>query len=118
MKSRTNNSPIGIFDSGLGGLTVYRELRKILPSENMIYFGDTMRVPYGNKSTENIKIFSSEISQFLLFLGVKMIVVACNTVSSTSLDIIEGITKLPVVGVIEPGVKLAIKKSRNKKTRL
>lgn len=115
MKTRTNNSPIGIFDSGLGGLTVYRELRKILPSENIIYFGDTMRVPYGNKSTESIKIFSSEISQFLLSLGVKMIVVACNTVSSTSLDIIESITKLPVVGVIEPGVKLAIKKSKNKK---
>ncbi|MEF3280381.1 MAG: glutamate racemase [Elusimicrobiota bacterium] len=114
MISTLNNAPIGVFDSGVGGLTVYREIRKLMPFENIIYFGDTMRVPYGNKSEENIKLFAMEISEFLVSRGVKMIVVACNTVSSIALELIKNKTKLPVVGVIKPGVDAAIARTKNK----
>lgn len=100
--------PIGIFDSGLGGLTVYKEIRKILPHEDIVYFGDTMRVPYGNKSYQNIRLFAKQITEFLSSFGVKIIVVACNTVSATALDVVKNYTKAKVIGVIEPGVKSAL----------
>ena len=102
-----NNSPIGIFDSGLGGLTVYKEIRKLLPHEDLIYFGDTARVPYGNKSKETIIRYSSEIFRFLAGKGVKIVIVACNTSSSLALGDLRKIGKIPVFGVIEPGAKKA-----------
>lgn len=103
-----NNCPIGIFDSGLGGLTVLKEIRKILPNEDLIYFGDTARVPYGNKSKETIIRYSKEISKFLTGKGVKLIVVACNTSSSLALEDLQKTEKIPVFGVIKPGAKKAV----------
>lgn len=81
-----DNRPIGIFDSGVGGLTVFKEIRELLPGEDLIYFGDTARVPYGSKSVQVIQRFSSEITGFLEHLNVKMIVVACNTASALALN--------------------------------
>lgn len=97
-----NNKPIGIFDSGLGGLTVLKVLSKELPKESFIFFGDTAHVPYGNKSKENIKIFSHAIIKFLLKHSVKMIVVACNTVSAVALSDIQKTSNIPIIGVISP----------------
>lgn len=99
--------PIGIFDSGLGGLTVLKEISRILPNENIIYFGDTARVPYGTKSKETVIKFSVQDADFLMDLDVKMIVVACNTVSSLSLNILKRRYDIPLVGVIEPGARKA-----------
>lgn len=99
--------PIGIFDSGIGGLTVLKEISRILPNENIIYFGDTARVPYGTKSKETIIKFSVEDADLLMDLDVKMIVAACNTVSSLSLDILKKRYDIPLVGVIEPGARKA-----------
>lgn len=110
------SGPIGIFDSGLGGLTVYREIRKVLPFEDIVYFGDTMRVPYGNKSTQTIREFSKQITEFLVSLGVKLIVVACNTVSANAMDSVKKTAgSIKVVGVIEPGVKDAVSATENKR---
>ena len=103
-----NDSPIGIFDSGLGGLTVFKEIRKILPLEDLIYFGDTARVPYGNKSKETIIKYSSEILGFLTGRKVKIVVVACNTSSSMALEYLQNKANVPVFGVIEPGAKKAV----------
>ncbi|MCK4256993.1 glutamate racemase [candidate division WOR-3 bacterium] len=101
--------PIGIFDSGIGGLTVAREIITTLPNEDVIYFGDTARVPYGSKSKETITRFSKEIVEFLLEKGVKLIVVACNTASSNALSELKSVYKnIPFVGVINPGVKKAL----------
>jgi len=97
-----NNKPIGIFDSGLGGLTVLKVLSKELPKESFIFFGDTAHVPYGNKSKENIKTFSNAIIKFLLKYSVKMIVVACNTVSAVALSDIQKTSNIPIIGVISP----------------
>ena len=106
-----NDSPIGIFDSGLGGLTVFKEIRKILPLEDLIYFGDTARVPYGNKSKETIIKYSSEILGFLTDRKVKIVVVACNTSSSMALEYLQNKADVPVFGVIEPGAKKAVQAS-------
>lgn len=106
--------PVGIFDSGLGGLTVYRQIRSLLPSENIIYLGDTARVPYGSKSTDTIRDFATQITRFLLSQPVKAIVIACNTASSLALDAVVSLTDLPVVNVIEPGVQEAIRLTKNK----
>jgi glutamate racemase len=108
-----DNRPIGIFDSGVGGLTVFKELRRLLPNENLIYFGDTARVPYGGKSAQVITRFSSEILDFLKLQNVKMVVVACNTASALALNKLKAQTELPVIGVIEPGVRAAIKAAQN-----
>lgn len=108
-----NNSPIGIFDSGLGGLTVFKEIRKILPFEDLIYFGDTARVPYGNKSKETIIKYSLEILEFLTGKGIKIAIVACNTSSSLALDCLRKKSVIPVFGVIEPGAKKAVEVSLN-----
>jgi len=107
------NNPIGIFDSGLGGLTVVKEIIKKLPSENIVYFGDTARVPYGSKSKETVTRFSIENTEFLLRLKAKLIVVACNTSSSLSLNSLRARFNVPVIGVISPGVKKAIGVTKN-----
>ena len=116
MKSGLNNNPIGVFDSGLGGLTVLKELLRILPSENIIYFGDTARVPYGTKSKNAVKNFSKQITKFLIGHNVKLILVACNTASAIALNDIKKIAKkIPVVGVIKSGVRAAGSSTVNKK---
>ena len=107
--------PIGIFDSGVGGLTVVKEMLKKLPNEDIIYFGDTARVPYGNKSNKTIIRFSIENSLFLLGFDVKMIVAACNTSSSTSLKVLKKNFKVPIVGVIQPGVRGAARCTKNRR---
>lgn len=108
-----SNLPIGIFDSGIGGLTVTREILKILPKENIIYLGDTARVPYGTRDDETIKKFAGELTKFLLKQKVKAIVVACNTISAVSLpEIKEAAGKIPVIDVISPTVEFAVTKTR------
>lgn len=111
-----NNRPIGIFDSGIGGLTVAREIFHCLPAEKIIYFGDTARLPYGTKSQQVITHFTRQIIKFLLEREVKLIVVACNTASALALP---ALTKrhspVPLIGVIEPGVTAALQKTKNGK---
>lgn len=106
---------IGVFDSGVGGLTVVRELIRELPSEDIVYFGDTARVPYGIKSRETIIRFSIENILFLLKHDVKLICVACNTASSVALPVLKNNFKVPMVGVIGPGAKEAVYATRNKR---
>jgi len=108
-----HNRPIGIFDSGLGGLTVAKEILKKLPNEDIVYFGDTARVPYGAKSKQTITNFSVENTEFLLKFKVKLVVVACNTSSSLSLNSLKMRFNVPIIGVITPGVKKAISLTRN-----
>jgi glutamate racemase len=107
--------PIGVFDSGIGGLTVLKALVERLPHEDFIYLGDTARLPYGTKSREVIVQYSRENTGFLLAKGIKMLVVACNTSSAVALDEIARDTAIPVVGVIEPGAGAAVKASRSGK---
>ena len=107
--------PIGVFDSGLGGLTVVKELIHHLPNERIVYFGDTARVPYGTKSAETIIRYSREIVRVLLKHKVKMVVVACNTASSLALDALKKEFNVPIFGVIEPGARKALQVTRNKK---
>src|SRR5579864_6409421 len=107
--------PIGVFDSGIGGLTVLKALTDALPGEDFIYLGDTARLPYGTKSNEVIIRYSKENTEFLLAKGIKMLVVACNTSSAVALDAIASDTMVPVIGVIEPGARAAVKASRNGK---
>lgn len=105
--------PIGIFDSGIGGLTVLREVRRKLPSEPLVYFGDTAHLPYGTKSKETITRFSLDNVRFLRSFGTKLVIVACNTASALSLDAIRAHNDVPVIGVIEPGARQAIRLTRN-----
>jgi glutamate racemase len=107
--------PIGIFDSGIGGLTVLKEIYNKFPLESTVYLGDTARVPYGIRSPETVTRYSFENTRFLFSKEVKMIVVACNTVSSVSLEAIRSSVPLPVIGVIEPGAKAAVAATKNKK---
>jgi glutamate racemase len=104
--------PIGVFDSGTGGLTVVRAIRDILPNEDIFYIGDTARLPYGGKSRQTIERYSIEISGLLLAEGAKMIVVACNTASSLALPRLQELLKVPIVGVIAPGARAAIRETR------
>jgi len=104
--------PIGIFDSGVGGLTVVDKVLRLLPNEDIVYFGDTARVPYGNKSGETVTRFSKEIVKFLLGFKVKLIIVACNTASSLSLGALKKAFSIPIVGVIKPGAEEAFKASK------
>ena len=104
--------PIGVFDSGTGGLTVVRALRDLLPHEDIFYIGDTARLPYGGKSRQTIERYSIEISGLLLAEGAKMIVVACNTASSLAVPRLQELLKIPVVGVIAPGARAAVKETR------
>ncbi len=108
-------APIGIFDSGVGGLTVAREIMRQIPNERLVYFGDTARVPYGNKSKETITKYSKQIIRFLKTQNVKAIVVACNTASAYALDEIEKELDIPIIGVVKPGAKVAAQATRNKK---
>jgi glutamate racemase len=103
-----NRAPIGIFDSGIGGLTVARAIYERLPQESTIYFGDTARVPYGPKSPETVTRYSLEILQWLLAQGVKAVVVACNTSTAHALRTLQETTPVPVLGVIKPGARAAI----------
>lgn len=108
MKAR----PIGVFDSGLGGLTAVRQLRRIMPSENIIYFGDTARVPYGNRSRETLLKYARQDTRFLRSFDLKAIVVACGTVSSNCLEDLRAENDIPIVGVVEPAVRRAVQVSR------
>lgn len=111
-----NSNPIGVFDSGVGGLTVLKQLIRFLPNESFIYLGDTARVPYGNKSSETIKRYAREATSFLLEKQVKLIVVACNTVSSIALDEVRNVAQsIDVVGMIDFSAVAAYRSSRNKK---
>ncbi|HSJ64922.1 MAG TPA: glutamate racemase [Gemmatimonadaceae bacterium] len=103
-----STAPIGVFDSGIGGLTVVRELMRQLPHESIIYFGDTARVPYGPKSPDTVRRYSREISGFLVEQGVKALVVACNTATAHALTMLREEFELPVVGVVEPGARAAV----------
>ena len=105
--------PIGIFDSGVGGLTVFREVEKALPKEDVIYFGDTARVPYGTKSKETVTKFSVENVELLMRHNVKLVLVACNTASSLSLDFLKKCFRVPIIGVIDPGARNAVNVTRN-----
>ncbi|MBF0554877.1 MAG: glutamate racemase [Nitrospirae bacterium] len=105
--------PIGIFDSGVGGLTVLKEIHARLPAESTIYMGDTARVPYGIRSAETVIKYSLENSAFLVEKGIKLLIIACNTASAVSLDIIRAAFKIPVMGVIEPGARAAAMATKN-----
>jgi glutamate racemase len=103
--------PIGVFDSGIGGLTVVRALSARLPHENIVYFGDTARVPYGPKSPQVVREYAAQDAAFLMGHHVKMVVVACNTVSAVALDVVQKLARVPVVGVIQPGAEAAFRAS-------
>jgi glutamate racemase len=109
------NRSIGVFDSGIGGLTVLKALTEVLPAEDFVYLGDTARLPYGTKSNEVIIRYSRENTEFLLAKGIKMLVVACNTSSAVALGEIARDTAVPVIGVIEPGARAAVRASRSGK---
>jgi glutamate racemase len=111
----STRQPIGVFDSGLGGLTVVKALVEELPAESIIYFGDTARVPYGTKSKKTIVKFSLENVEFLLRYGVKCIVIACNTSSSWALPTLRKYFKVPIIGVIRPGALAAVRQTKNKR---
>lgn len=106
---------IGLFDSGIGGLTVLRAIQDKLPKESTVYFGDTARLPYGDKSAETILRYSIENAIFLMEQNIKMLVIPCNTVSSVALDKLRKIFNIPVIGVIEPGAEHAVKTTKNKR---
>jgi glutamate racemase len=105
-------APIGVFDSGLGGLTVAHSMMRALPHESLVYFGDTARVPYGPKSPDTVRRYSREIAAFLLEQGVKAIVVACNTATAHALPALREELDVPVLGVVEPGARAAVAASR------
>ena len=112
------NAPIGVFDSGVGGLTVAREIMRQIPNERIVYFGDTARVPYGSKSKDNIIKFSRQIIRFLQTENVKAIVIACNTASALALDEMQQEFDLPILGVVKPGAKVAVETTVNKRIGL
>ena len=114
-RQRARSRPIGIFDSGIGGLTVVRALRKLLPGEDLIYLGDTGRYPYGTKSPDVVQRYSFENTEFLVDKGIKLLVVACNTSTAVALDALQGRYDIPVVGVVEPGADAAVRATRNRK---
>jgi glutamate racemase len=113
--SEISNLPIGIFDSGVGGLTVYRSLHERLPCEHFVYLGDTARVPYGTKSLSTVERYAIENAKFLDGHGIKLLVVACNTASALALPAIREAVSMPVVGVIEPGARAAVEVAAGKK---
>lgn len=110
----SDSRPIGVFDSGIGGLTVVKALRELLPNEDIFYLGDTARLPYGNKSAETVERYSLELADMLIRENAKLIVVACNTVSSVSIPKLRTNVSVPVIGVIEPGAQAAIAMTRNR----
>lgn len=114
-QSEIRSLPIGIFDSGVGGLTVYRALHERLPNEHFVYLGDTARVPYGTKSLATVERYAIENARFLEAHGIKLLVVACNTASALALPAIRSAVKVPVIGVIEPGARAAVAVAAGKK---
>ena len=114
MESR-KTAPVGVFDSGVGGLTVAREISRQLPEENIVYFGDTARVPYGSKSQNTIIRFSEQIIRFLKTKQVKAIVIACNTASALALDAVRDEFDIPIMGVVIPGARAAVETTKNRK---
>ncbi len=110
----SESRPIGVFDSGIGGLTVVKALRDLLPNENISYLGDTARVPYGPKSAETVQRYALELAEMLMKENAKALVVACNTVSSVALPLLTKKFPVPVIGVIEPGARAALAVSRNR----
>lgn len=113
MSKIDKNAPVGVFDSGVGGLTVAREIMRQIPEERIVYFGDTARLPYGSKSKDTVVRYSRQIIRFLRTRDVKAIVIACNTASSYALETVAGETDIPVIGVIEAGAKTAVQATRN-----
>jgi len=111
---RISELPIGIFDSGVGGLTVYRALHERLPNERFIYLGDTARVPYGTKSLSTVERYAIENARFLAARGIKLLIVACNTASALALPAIRKALNVAVIGVIEPGVRAAVRLAAGK----
>src|SRR5829696_2176934 len=109
----TKRHPIGVFDSGVGGLTVVRALRAVLPGEDIIYLGDTARVPYGSKSPRTIERYSLACQQFLLDRHVKLVAIACNTASATALPALQAASPVPVIGAVEPGAASALAATTN-----
>jgi len=109
----TRESPIAVFDSGVGGLTVFRALRRRLPEEPLVYFGDTAHVPYGTKSPDTVRRLTRAHLKFLGGRGVKCAVIACNTASAVALDALSGALRFPLIGVIDPGVRQALERTRN-----
>lgn len=110
-----NSKPIGVFDSGIGGLTVVHALTRRLPHENIVYFGDTARVPYGPKSPQVVRDYAAQDIDFLLGKDVKMVVIACNTVSAVAIDVVQKRSRTPVVGVIQPGAAEAVKATSSRR---
>jgi len=108
-------SAIGIFDSGIGGLTVLQQVARLLPREVLVYLGDTARSPYGTKSPEVVTRYACENTDFLMARGLKMLVVACNTASAVALEVLRERYQMPVVGVIEPGAQEAVRRSTNRR---
>ena len=115
LNENLKEAPIGVFDSGVGGLTVVREIMRQIPNEKIIYFGDTARVPYGNKSKETVTRFSKQIARFLQTHQVKTIVVACNTASAYAIEELEAELDIPVIGVVKPGARMAVDMTHNGK---
>src|SRR5574342_640480 len=113
--NKKTEKPLGVFDSGIGGLTVVRTLLERLPNENIVYFGDTARVPYGSKSPQAVREYAQDDTDILLSKDVKMIVVACNTVSAVALDVVQKRANLPVTGVIVPGAQAAESATKNRR---
>ena len=109
------DAPIGVFDSGIGGLTVAKEIMRQLPGESLVYFGDTARVPYGSKSKKTVCKYSRQISKFLLTQKVKAIVIACNTASALAMEELEQMVDVPVIDVVQPGARMAAASTRNNK---
>lgn len=111
----TSSTPIGIFDSGIGGLTVFRAIRRLLPDESLLYVGDTARVPYGNKTAETVTDYSLQIAQWLAGKKIKALVVACNTSSAVALPALQSALSIPVIGMIEPGADAAVKTTQTRR---
>ncbi len=109
----TNKAPIGVFDSGVGGLTVVKEIMNQIPCESIIYFGDTARLPYGSKSKQTVITYTRQIVRFLMSNGVKAIVIACNTASAFALEAIAREIDIPIIGVVKPGARMAAKATKN-----
>ncbi|HEX9458489.1 MAG TPA: glutamate racemase [Thermoanaerobaculia bacterium] len=107
-------SPIGVFDSGVGGLTVFREIARALPHHSLIYLGDSARVPYGTKSAETVTRYSLQAASHLLDRGIGMLVVACNTATAAALPSLQELLPIPVIGVVEPGARAAVERTRGR----
>ena len=114
INNKLKNKPIGIFDSGLGGLTVLKSLLKILPNESFIYFGDTAHVPYGSKSTKTVTKYAQNIMDFFIQNEIKAVVIACNTVSAVAFNHLKNIYNIPIFDVVSPSVEFALNNSKNK----